>query len=62
MDKPPDIITTGEAGLLLNRSARTVQRLIESGELPTFSKLAGPKGHYLLDRAVVEELARQRAA
>ena len=57
----PDIITTGEAGRILGRSARTVQRLIESGQLPTVRKLAGPNGHFLLDRAVVEELAAKRA-
>lgn len=58
----PDIITTGEAGRLLGRSARTVQRLIESGQLSTVGKLAGPNGHFLLDRAVVESLAKQRSA
>ena len=58
----PDIITTGEAGRLLGRSARTVQRLIESGQLSTVGKLSGPNGHFLLDRAVVERLAKQRAA
>lgn len=58
----PDIITTGEAGRLLGRSVRTVQRLIESGQLSTVGKLAGPNGHFLLDRAVVERLAKQRAA
>jgi excisionase family DNA binding protein len=57
-----DIITTGEAGRMIGRSARTVQRLIESGELPTVGKLAGVNGHFLLDRAVVETLvAKYRA-
>lgn len=58
----PDIITTGEAGRILGRSARTVQRLIDSGQLPTVGKLSGPNGHFLLDRAVVERLAKVRAA
>jgi hypothetical protein len=52
----PDIITTGEAGRMIGRSTRTVQRLIASGELPTVGKLAGVNGHFLLDRAVVETL------
>ena len=56
----PDIITTGEAGRMIGRSARTVQRLIESGELLTVGKLAGVNGHFLLDRAVVETLAAKR--
>ena len=55
-----DIITTGEAGRILDRSARTVQRLIEAGTLPTVGKLAGPNGHYLLDRAAVLKLAAKR--
>lgn len=61
---PPqlDIITTGEAGRMIGRSARTVQRLIESGELPTVGKLAGINGLFLLDRAVVESLAKTRRA
>ena len=59
---PPqiDIITTGEAGRIIGRSARTVQRLIETGELPTIGKLSGVNGHFLLDRAVVETLAIKR--
>ena len=52
----PDIITTGEAGRMIGRSTRTVQRLIESGELRTVGKLAGVNGHFLLDRAAVEAL------
>lgn len=60
MDKT-DIITTGEAGRILGRSARTVQRLIESGQLPTIGKLPGTVGHFLLDRAVVQALANERA-
>jgi hypothetical protein len=61
---PPqlDIITTGEAGRMIGRSARTVQRLIESGELATIGKLSGVNGHFLLDRAVVETLATKRSA
>lgn len=47
---------------MLGRSTRTVQRLIESGELPTVGKLAGVNGHFLLDRAVVEALAKKRHA
>lgn len=58
----PDIITTGEAGRILGRSARTVQRMIDAGQLPTVGKLTGPNGHFLLDRAVVEQLAKERAA
>lgn len=57
----PDIITTGEAGRILGRSTRTVQRLIEAGELPTVGKLSGPNGHFLLDRGAVERLAKRRA-
>lgn len=58
----PDIITTGEAGRMIGRSARTVQRLIESGELVTVGKLTGVNGHFLLDRATVEALAKKRSS
>ena len=47
---------------MIGRSARTVQRLIESGELATIGKLSGVNGHFLLDRAVVETLATKRSA
>ena len=55
-----DIIDTGEAGRILGRSPRTVQRLIDAGRLPTVGKLSGPNGRYLLDRATVEAFASEK--
>lgn len=52
-----DLLTTTEAGVLLRKSARTVQRLAESGEIPVALKLPGPNGAYLIRRADVERLA-----
>lgn len=60
MHQPPNIISTGSAARILHCSTRTVQRLIDSGELPTVGKLDGPNGHFLLDEALVRRLAEQR--
>ena len=38
-----------------------IRAFIEAGTLPTVGKLAGPNGHYLLDRADVLELAAKRS-
>jgi excisionase family DNA binding protein len=47
------LLTTTQAAALLGKSARTVQRLAESGDLEAAQKLAGPNGAYLFKDAVV---------
>lgn len=48
-----DLITSFEAGLLLGKSARTVQRMA-GDDLPIAQKLPGPNGAYLFRRRDVE--------
>lgn len=57
-DRP---ITSAETGVILGKSARTVQRLAIDGELPYIRKLPGPNGDYLFDPAVVETYAGEQA-
>lgn len=61
MDTHSDLITSFEAGLLLGKSARTVQRMAitdanPDGILPIVKKLPGPNGAYLFRRSDVEAL------
>lgn len=57
-----DLVTSPEAGQLLGKSARTVQRMADAGDLPYLQKLPGPNGAYLFDRAVIEAKAAESAA
>lgn len=56
---PPDedLITATEAGHIIGKSARTVQRMIPTGDLVPVRKLPGPNGAYLFRRSDVEALA-----
>lgn len=59
MDTTTDLITSFEAGLILRKSARTVQRMARTdenpdGSLPVVQKLPGPNGAYLFRRVDVE--------
>lgn len=56
------LLTTTETARKLGKSARTVARLAESGELPHVHKLPGIRGAYLFDPAIVDLFARQQAA
>jgi len=55
-----ELITSPKAAAILGVSARTVQRLAESGELRHAQKLTGPNGAYLFRLRDVERLARTR--
>lgn len=57
-----DLVTSPEAGQLLGKSARTVQRMADAGDLPYLQKLPGPNGAYLFDRAVIEAKAAEYAS
>ena len=52
-----ELLTSPEAGAIIGKSARTVQRMAETGELAYAQKLPGPNGAYLFDRAEVERFA-----
>lgn len=54
-------LTSPEAGAILGKSARTVQRMADSGDLPYVHKLPGPNGAYLFDRAEVLRVAAKLA-
>lgn len=56
-----DILTSPEAGLILNKSARTVQRLADRGELEYVRKLPGPNGAYIFTRGAIEKAANDPA-
>jgi len=56
MTNPDDLLTSAEAGRIIDRSARTIQRLIEAGTLPCVRQLPGPNGPYLIRRSDVEAL------
>jgi hypothetical protein len=58
----PAVITSPEAGRILGKSARTVQRMADADELPTIGKLSGPNGAYLFDREAIEALAAEAQA
>ena len=55
-------ITVAEAAETLSVDRKTVLRLITSGRLTPTRKLPARTGPYLLDRAEVERLARERAS
>lgn len=57
-----DLLTSPQAGSILNKSARTVQRMADAGLLPVAQKLPGPNGAYLFRRRDVERLAKRGAA
>lgn len=49
------LLTSTQAGLLLGKSARTVQRMAESGELAYAQKLPGPNGAYLFAKDAIND-------
>jgi len=46
-----DLLTSTQAGPIIDKSARTVSRLAETGELSFSMKLPGPNGAYLFSQA-----------
>lgn len=57
------LIGTAEAARILDKSHRTVHRLVEAGELaPAMTAPGGQHGVFLFRKADVEALAVERAA
>ena len=56
------LMTTTEAGRILGKSPRTVQRMAENGDLEYAQKLPGPNGAYLFDPAVIARRAARETA
>lgn len=52
-----DLLTSPQVGLILGKSARTVQRMAGAGELPVAHKIPGPNGAFLFRRSDIEALA-----
>lgn len=51
------LIGTAEAGRILGKTPRTVQRMVASGTLTPVVTLPGKTGAYLFDRHDIEALA-----
>lgn len=49
-----ELLTSPEAGAILGKSARTVQRMADAGVLPVAQKLPGPNGAYLFRRSDID--------
>lgn len=62
MTQRADLLTSPQAGLLLGKSARTIQRMADAGELPFVMKLPGPNGAFLFDPQVIEDFAAKAKA
>ena len=58
---PDDLLTSTQAGAILTKSGRTVQRMADAGKIPVAQKLPGPNGAYLFRRSDVEALAGANA-
>jgi len=56
------LLTTTQAGAVLGKSARTIQRMADAGLLPVAHKLPGVKGAYLFRAADVAALVPAEAA
>jgi hypothetical protein len=61
MSQATTLMTSAQAGAVLGKSARTVQRMAESGRLPYVQRLPGPNGSYLFDPDVVHAMQRRLA-
>ena len=49
-----DLITSAQAGIILGKSASTIRRMAESGDLEAEQKLPPPNGAYLFRRSYIE--------
>jgi phage terminase Nu1 subunit (DNA packaging protein) len=56
-----DLITSGEAGIILGCSGHTVNRWADAGILPAVGRV-GRLGTRVFDRAAVEKYARKQNA
>lgn len=54
MPQDETLLTSTQAGAVIGKSARTVQRLADAGLLPIAHKLPGPNGAYLFRRGDVD--------
>lgn len=57
-----ELLTSAQAGVILGKSARTVQRMVDAGEITAAQKLPGPNGAYLFAPTEVERVRTELAA
>lgn len=57
----PLLLTSTEAGRVLGKSARTIQRMADAGQLPVAQKLPGPNGAYLFRADVIGRVKAEQA-
>ena len=57
-----ELLTSAQAGVILGKSARTVQRMVDAGEIAAAQKLPGPNGAYLFAPTEVERVRTELAA
>lgn len=57
-----DLLTSSQVGDILGKSARTVSRLAQTGELPHAARMAAGNGIYLFRRSDVDAYAAKIAA
>jgi excisionase family DNA binding protein len=62
MPESEQLLTSSEVGALLGKSARTVSRLAQSGDLPHAARLAAGNGLYLFRRGDVDKYLAEREA
>ncbi len=56
------LLTSFEAGLILGKSARTIQRMADRGEIAVAQKLPGPNGAFLFRQSDVDALRETQQA
>ena len=57
-----ELLTSAQAAVILGKSARTVQRMVDAGEIAAAQKLPGPNGAYLFAPTEVERVRTELAA
>lgn len=56
-----ELITSGQAGVILGKSVATIRRMAEAGQLETVQKLPQPNGAWLFRRSYIERLRDEAA-
>lgn len=55
---PSQLIGAAEAALILGVERSTMNRRLQRGDIVPLTKIDGPRGSYIFDRADIEALAR----
>ena len=60
MDNAPELIQSAEAAAILGEPQTTFNRKAAAGDYPVVTKLAGPTGARLFDKATIVAIAESR--